>query len=153
MPDGGDPRGAMDVDPDVALVGDQRLAGMDPHPNPNRPAERGLAVGRSGQRVAGPRERHEEGIALRVDLDATVPLEGVADDAPVLGKRVRVGVAEVVEQAGGPLDVGEEEGDGAAGELSHPAIIPPSGGGRKCVVLVQLLASVETARDLVRLPL
>src|SRR5204862_3348745 len=103
---------------------------------------RGLSVGGRRQRIAGPRERDEERVALGVDLDPAVLGERSPQSAPVLGQRIRIRVAELVQQAGRPLDVREEEGDGAGGELSHPAIIRRSGGGWKRVVLVQLLAAV-----------
>jgi hypothetical protein len=37
----------------------------------------------------------------------------------MLPERLRVGVAELVQQPCGALDVGEEESDGAGGELGH----------------------------------
>ena len=62
------------------------------------------------------REGEEEGVALRVDLDAAVASARLADDAAVLGERLRVGLgAELVQQPRRALDVGEEEGDGAGG--------------------------------------
>ena len=61
----------------------------------------------------------KKGVALGVDLDAAVAGEGLPEDAPVLGERVGVGVAELVQQACRALDVGEEEGDGAGRELAH----------------------------------
>ena len=68
------------------------------------------------------REGDEEGVALRVDLDAAVSLERVAQDAAVLGQRVRVALrAELVEKPRRALDVGEEKGDGAARKLAHAA--------------------------------
>ncbi len=71
-----DSRRAVDVDPDVALVGDYRFPGVDPHPDANRSvAERVLSCPRRRERIGGTREGDEERIALRVDLDAAVPLE------------------------------------------------------------------------------
>ena len=65
---------------------------------------------------AGPRERDEEGVALRVHLDAVVPREGVADRAPVLGEEIGVGRPVLLQQARRPLDVGEEERHRAGGQ-------------------------------------
>ena len=67
------------------------------------------------------REGEEEGVALRVDLDAALGGAGLPDHAPVLGERLRVPLgAELVQQPRRALDVGEEEGDGAGREVvSH----------------------------------
>ena len=48
---------------------------------------------------------------------------GLADDAPVLGERLGVALgAERVQELRRALDVGEEEGDGAGGEVvAHAA--------------------------------
>jgi hypothetical protein len=132
MADRGDPRGPVDVDPDVALVRDQGLAGVEADPDADGAIrEPGLRVAGGRQGVGSPSERDEEGVALGVDLYAVVPLEGVAQHAPVLGERLRVGVAELVHQPRRALDVGEEEGDGAGRELAHPPIIRRSGRGGK----------------------
>ena len=88
---------------------------MQAHPHADRPGlERALAVegGRGG--AGRGREGDEERVALRVDLDAAVRREGGAQDAPVLGERLRVALgAERVQQPRRALDVGEEERDGA----------------------------------------
>ena len=77
---GRDPRCSVDVYADVALVGHERLAGVNAHPDADRPGlERPLRLDRGGDGVGGPRERDEERVALRVHLDAVVPCEGLAD--------------------------------------------------------------------------
>ena len=96
---------------------------MDPHPNADRAAEGSLRLARGLERVRGPGEGDEEGVALRVDLDPTVPREGPAQDLPMRSERVCIRVAELAEQLRRALDVGEEEGDGAGGELAHPSMI------------------------------
>jgi hypothetical protein len=69
-----DPRRAMDVDADVALVGQLRLTGVDPHANADRAAAERLASGGCRRdRVGCSRQGDEEGVALGVDLDAVVP--------------------------------------------------------------------------------
>ena len=67
------------------------------------------------------REGEEEGVALRVHLDPALGGARLPDHAPVLGERLRVALgAELVQQPRRALDVGEEEGDGAGGEVvSH----------------------------------
>ena len=103
-----------------------RLARVHAHPDAKALALRpgvGLerALGGNGGRNGVPRtlEGVEERVALRVELAAAARAEGVADDPPVLGERLGVAVAEPLEQARRPLDVGEDEGDGAAVELAH----------------------------------
>jgi hypothetical protein len=49
----------------------------------------------------------QECVALSVDLDAAMAAECGTEHAPVLGERVGVAVAELVQQPGGSLDVGE----------------------------------------------
>ena len=75
-----------------------------------------LGVDGRGDGVARAREREEEGVALRVDLDAAVLREALAHQPPVVGEDVGVAVAELLQQARRALDVGEDEGDGAAGK-------------------------------------
>jgi hypothetical protein len=124
VPDRGDARGAMDVEPDVPLVGDDRLAGVDAHTHADGPRrQRLLPHPGGGQRVTCARERHEERVALRVDLDPVVRGERCPEHAPVLPQRVRVAVTQLVQQLRRAFDVGEEEGDGAAGKLAHRAMI------------------------------
>ena len=70
---GRNPRRSVDVHADVALVGQERLARVDAHPDSDRPGcQRCLRLDRGGDGFARPRERDEEGVALRVHLDAVV---------------------------------------------------------------------------------
>ena len=75
-----DARRPMDVDADIALVGAERSAGVDTHPNADRSTlERGpRRVGRR-QAVGRIGEGEEEGVSLGVDLDAAELLERRAD--------------------------------------------------------------------------
>jgi hypothetical protein len=58
-----------------------------------------------------------EGIALHLDLDPAVASERLAEKLPVARERLDVALAaEVLEQTRRALDIGEEEGDGAARE-------------------------------------
>ena len=85
---GGDPRRAVDVYADVPLVGHERLAGVNAHPNPDRPGlERPLRVDRGGDGVGCPRERDEERVALRVHLDTAVSRVCLADHPPCSARR------------------------------------------------------------------
>ena len=111
---GCNPRRSVHVDADVALVGHERLAGVDAHPNADRAGlERPLRLGRRGDGSGRPRERDEERVSLGVDFDPVVPPEGLAEHAPVLGEEIGVGRPVLVEETRRPFDVGEEERDRA----------------------------------------
>ena len=116
------PRGEMDVVPDVALVRGERSARVEADAQLDR------AVGeRAGHRACrGDRSRRglegeEERVSLRVDLDPVLGSARLTDDATVLRKRLRVRVgAELAQELRRALDVGEEEGDRSGREvLSH----------------------------------
>ena len=119
-----DPGRPVHVEADIAILGDHGLAGVDPHANadirrlgPVVPRDAPLGVGRRGDRLARPSEDPERRVALRVDLLAVVASEGGAKDLLMVRHHPRVPVAELVDEPGRPLDVGEEEGDGTGGEL------------------------------------
>jgi hypothetical protein len=90
----------MHIHPDVALVGEQGLAGVHSHPDAHWTGRREL-LGRPGRsdRVGRPGEGDKERITLRVHLDAVVTREAVAQDATVPGQNLRVALAELVEKA------------------------------------------------------
>ena len=119
---GCDPRRAMDVHADVALLGHERLAGVDAHPHLDRPGfERPLRLGRGGGGVGHSREGHEERIALGVHLDPVVSPEGLANHAPVLLEENRVVGSVLLKETRRPFDVGEEKRHGAGWQrLLHP---------------------------------
>jgi hypothetical protein len=102
----------VNVDSDVPLVRDDRLAPVDAHAHLDGPAcERGATGLCGGHRVSCPGERHDESVALRVHLDAAVRREGFAERAPVLGEDLRIPSAVFLEKSGRSLDVREQEGD------------------------------------------
>ena len=118
VPGGGDARRAVDVDPDVALLGYDRLARVEPHAHADRPAaERCLPIGGGRDRVGGARERDEERVALRVHLDAAVPRKGLPQHTTVLAQQLRVALAVLVQQPRRALDVREEERHCPRGEV------------------------------------
>ena len=77
--------------------------------------------GRRRERARRRREGEEEGVALRIDLDAALGGACLTDHSAVLGERLCVALgAELVQQPRRALDVREEEGDGAGREVvSH----------------------------------
>jgi hypothetical protein len=124
VPGGGDPRRAVHVEADVALVAEPlRLAGVHAHPHAHRPVarprvggERALRVGGAGHRVPRPPEDVEEGVALRVDLPPTVLPERASHDLGVLAEDAPVVAAKRLQEPGRALDVGEHERDRAGEE-------------------------------------
>ncbi len=75
-----------------------------------------LASSRRRDSVGSARERHEERVALGIDLDARVCGEGIPQQPPVLGKKVGVCRSVLLKESRRALDVREEEGDGAGRE-------------------------------------
>jgi hypothetical protein len=112
---------SVDVDPDITLVGERRRPGVDADPDADRTV--GQSVGDAGRRRQGVgrgRERDEERVALGVDLVAAVGRDRVPDDPPMFGQSGRIGIgAELLDEAGRPLDVGEQERDRPARQYSR----------------------------------
>jgi hypothetical protein len=122
-----DARGPMDVHADIALLGQERLPGVESHADADRAGlERLPRIFGSRCRISRAGECDEEGVSLRVDLDAVVPREGVSQGLAMLGEQVAVAVAMLPQQPRRALDVGEEEGDGAGGKIApaHGPIFP-----------------------------
>src|SRR5437764_8488326 len=78
-----------------------------------------LRVGSSAHRVLRTSERDEERVALRVDLVPVVPYKRIAQQEAVILERRGVAAPELVQQLGGSLDVGEQEGDRPRRPLAH----------------------------------
>ena len=77
-----------------------------------------MALAGGLDRLGRGRERIEERVPLRVDLDAAAPRERLPQQPPVLGERLVVRLrAQLVQQARRTLDVGEEQGDAAGRKL------------------------------------
>ena len=120
----GDPGRAVDVDADVVVPAQHPLAGVQAHAHPHREP---LRPGVGGQaplgRHRGPDRRHrareggEERVALGADLDPVPIPDGPAQDGRVLVPDRRVASAQLLEQPGRALDVGEQEGDGPGRQL------------------------------------
>jgi 3-oxoacyl-[acyl-carrier protein] reductase len=116
---------------DVAAVLDLGLARVQADAHPRRrllgpvvAEERPLGLYRTPDGEDRSREGGEEGVSLRVDDDAGVALDRFADEPVVRGEDIAVALApERVQQPGRALDVGEEEGDGAARKVAHAHMI------------------------------
>ncbi len=105
----GHARAQMHVLTHVALAG-----GVQPHAHAEGTRGESLLSTPSGvERLLGGWEGDEEGVTLRVHLHATMVGEGLPQQPPVLGQSLGVALGpQFVQQPGGALDVGEEEGDG-----------------------------------------
>src|SRR3954453_21870001 len=115
-----DSRRAMHVRTDIALLRQQWRSGVETHAY--RHLELAPRLSRRSQGAGRGRKYREESVTLRVDLDSAVALERRAKGAPVLSERRSVFLRpEFVQEARRPLDVREEESDGAARQLAHAA--------------------------------
>jgi hypothetical protein len=114
----------MDIDADVALLREERLARVQAHAHTNgTQAERRSSFPGRGECVRGLGKGNEERVALRVHFDTAVPGEGVAEYAPVLGKYRRIFIPELAQKPRRSLDVREEESDGASGQFGHTGMM------------------------------
>ena len=123
---GADPGRAMDGQARIGSLDRDRLARVNAHPDPDGRAGRPFVAGqrpphlqRAQDGLLGARERHEEGIALGVNLVAGLTGDGRADQAPVIGQNLRVALPQRLHQAGRALDVAEQEGDCPARKFGH----------------------------------
>ena len=122
--------------PDVAIAGQLRVAGVDAHahlglalrrarrarPSPAAPAAAALTC------VAGAGEGHEEGLRLAVDHHSLVGGERFLRAGGGARRPPLVALAEAALQLRRALDVREEEGDRAAGQLGHGRLSAPRRG-------------------------
>jgi hypothetical protein len=112
------------VDPDVSLVRDDRLTGVDPDSHPDGAfGERELSIPGRCRRIRGPAEGDEERVALRVDLHAGVCRECSPELPSVIRQHVRIRIPQLAQHPRRPLDVREEERDGAGREIAHAQMI------------------------------
>jgi hypothetical protein len=128
--DGADARCPHHVESDVSLLVDRGLSRMqaDPHTNGDtgRPLGGGmcpLGVDRSRESVPRTREDEEERVSLCIHLDTVASRKRVTDDPPVAGEHLAVVVAQPFQELRRVLDVGEDERDGACGQVGHVAIV------------------------------
>jgi len=110
----------VDIDPHIAFGCDERLTGVNSDPYAERAlGKRVLPFARRLDSVAGPRERVEECVSLRVYLDPAALSERGTEDPSMFRENLRVLVTEVVQERRRALNVGEEEGDGSGREIAH----------------------------------
>jgi hypothetical protein len=122
-----------------------RLAGVEAHPHldldtvrPRVREECELALDCSQERIrARARERDEEGVALRIDLVAAVSGERLPEQALVVAHDGSVAIPQLLHEPRRPLDVREDERDGACRRLGH---------GRERDTAIALMASTGRSR-------
>ena len=126
VPCGADARRADDVEPEIALIADRGLAGVQTHPHAHRLllgprviGEGALSSDRAGDGVPRPRERVEEGVPLCVDLCAALVAEMLPQKQAMVADDIAVGVPELLEEPRRALDIGEEKRHRAAREHTH----------------------------------
>ena len=147
---GGDPRAEVNVDSDVPLLCDERFACVNAHSYTHRAVtEASLRVACGANRVRGARERNEECISLRVDLDPAVPREGIAQDTTMFGQNFGIAFPELLKQARRPLDVREKQRDGPARQLAHTHMIPQRKSSVPCQVMGHRRLASRVSRDLI----
>jgi hypothetical protein len=120
-----DPRGAVDVEADIAGAALPRLPRVDAHADTDaiEVGEGALCFGRGVERVVRARKGDQGPVALDVHLDAVVGGERLAEAPVVLLEERSVRVAALLQQPHPPFDVGEEERDCAGRKLRHGATL------------------------------
>ena len=116
---------SVDVRSDVALVGDVRRPGVDPHAHADRSRRKHLlCFGSSGNRGRRGGEREKERVALRIHLDTVVANERLTQGAAMLRQGICVCTGtQLLQEPRRALNVGEDEGDGSGRKLAcHAAI-------------------------------
>src|SRR5215218_2337127 len=106
-----DSSGPVDIDSDISLLGNVRRACVDAEANADRSLSQScLRLSRRLQRTRRRREGNEEGVSLRVDFDAAVGGESLADHASMLAERLRVTLrTELMQELRRAFDVSEDE--------------------------------------------
>ena len=131
---GGDTGSLVHVDADVVVAAELALTRVQTDPDPDggsvvprmrrEPTLNG--DGRSDRRRCR-RERHEERVTFGADLDPAVLGDRGPHDGGVLVQHAQEPVAsEVLQQSRRALDVGEQEGHRAGGQVVHPLNSTPA---------------------------
>jgi hypothetical protein len=119
-----DTRSAMDVESDITLTAAPRLSGMHANADMHRPiGERMLGCLGRRDGIAGTTEGKEEGVPLRVDLNAAVTRHHIAHDLAMAIERCLITIAEVREQPSRALDITKEERHGASRKVGDDTAI------------------------------
>ena len=133
MPNRADTRSTVHIQTSIITSAADGLASMQPHSHSERCAlgpgmlcKRPLPRNGRRNRVFRSEERHQKRVPPPLDLPAVCSREGGAEKPAVLFLDFRLPVvAEALKERGGPLDVGEEEGNSPGRQAWHAR--PPEG--------------------------
>ena len=135
---GRDPRDLVEGETYIVAADEGHLACVNAHPDPDRVAlrpgvirEGPLSVDRGHDRRRGIRKCREDRVALRPDDAAAVAGDGLVEQGTVLVQQLAIGVTQLLDESGGALDVGEQEGDGARGQRPCSRRVDPRLGRRR----------------------
>lgn len=120
------PGGSMHRQAGVAMLGAVRIAGMEPHTDPDLHAaspgiggERPLCGDCRRHRITSMPERHEERIPLRVHNDAAVFVERRTEHTAMFSQYRSVLLLQPLDKLCRAIDIGKEQRDGSVGQLGH----------------------------------
>jgi hypothetical protein len=123
---GGDPRGPVHVQPQVVVPAQGPLAGVQPHPDlhgdpvgPGCRRELALGLGRRADGAGWRPEHREERVPLGGHFPTVALGDGGPEDGVVAVLDVPVPRPQPLQQPGGSLDVGKQEGDGPDRQVLH----------------------------------
>jgi hypothetical protein len=125
---GPDPGRTVNGKPGVASLGRHRMAGVQAHPHldlhvvrPRVGEKRQLPLHGGEERLTRARKSDEEGVALGIYFVAAMGGEGGPEQTLMLAEHLRIALTKLLEKPCRPLDIGEEERDRAARQISHVA--------------------------------
>ena len=118
MPGAHDPCASVEIQTNVPLGGKLWFPGVQAHAHPDphafRPGmseEEALRIYGSFDGIGGACKGHKKGLSRRIDLVTVPPLDCRTQQVPPFFQHQRVAAAQLLQQAGRPLDVSEEQRD------------------------------------------
>ncbi len=126
VPGAHDPRRVVYIDTHVTFGNRRGLTGMQAHTDMHLHAIRPGVSGKSALRgyrrrdsIRGTSKHHEEGIPLRIHLVAMPVLENATQQLPALRQHIGIALAQALQQARRPLDIGEKQRDRPRRQVLH----------------------------------
>src|SRR5262249_18784817 len=123
-------RGAVHLETDIVPASQLCLSGVQSHAHPHLSflwpgmvKESSLRFDCGGERIRSVGEDDEEGVALGADLASPPGLKGGTEQLLMGLDDGFPALAQVLEQARGALDVGEEKADSARREIRHHCVL------------------------------
>src|SRR6185503_3730081 len=143
--------GGIDRDADVSGLTQRRAAGVDADADadldifgPLAFLQRSLDIHRGVERACRLTEGGEEFIRARVDLVSACCADALANERSYIAQERRISITEPAKQAGGPLDVGEQECHRAARQARD---VPSARRGLRLLPFFTQLPVEEPYRD------